>query len=120
MIAGVGVDIVNPERFANAPEKLIASFLGWNEIQEFEKRNRCRKYLATRFAAKEAFIKASGVQFPALDMIEVTNDQHGKPHFAFNGALYNFMNKNHYHALLSISDEENMAVAFVTIEKRKR
>lgn len=120
MITGVGVDIVDVNRFANAPEKLITMFLGWNEIAEFEKRNHCRKYLATRFAAKEAFIKASGIQFPMLSTIQVVNDKHGKPDFSFNGAVYNFMHKNHYHALLSLSDESNMVAAFVTIEKRKR
>jgi 2-amino-4-hydroxy-6-hydroxymethyldihydropteridine diphosphokinase len=63
MITGVGVDIVDVNRFANAPEKLITMFLGWNEIKEFEKRNRCRKYLAARFAAKEAFIKPAAFSF---------------------------------------------------------
>jgi len=123
MIAGIGVDIVKTERFINAPEKLISQFLGWNETQEYEKRNKCPRYLATRFAAKEAFLKALGAGIAPianLNMIELVNDDSGRPYFALNGWIYNHIKQNHFHPSVSLSDETDSVVAFVIIEKRKR
>jgi holo-[acyl-carrier protein] synthase len=120
MIAGVGVDIVKINRFS---EPLTSMVLGYHEMQEYEKRGRDNKYIASRFAAKEAFLKALGMgvsPLANLDLIQVVNDEQGKPHFAFSGWIWNHLNKNHLHPLLSISDDDDVAVAYVVIEKRKR
>jgi holo-[acyl-carrier protein] synthase len=79
-----------------------------------------RQYLATRFAAKEAFGKALGlgVRAPAtLTAIAVAHDAYGKPEFRFAPALAAYMAENGLRAHLSLSDEREYAVAFVVVEK---
>lgn len=120
MITGVGVDIVKIKRFG---EPLTEMILGYNEKQEYEQRGKDKKYLASRFAAKEAFLKALGSGITPVanfDLIQVLNDQSGRPYIALSGWLWNHMNKNHLHPLISISDDDDFAVAYVVIEKRKR
>lgn len=120
MITGIGVDIVKIDRFK---EPLTQMVLGYHEKQEYERRNRDTKYLASRFAAKEAFLKAlgSGISPVAnLELIQVLNDQSGRPYITLTGWLWDHMHKNHLHPLLSISDGDDFAVAYVVIEKRKR
>ena len=75
------------------------------------------RFLAKRFAAKEAFAKAfgTGVRPPVLlPAIAVTHDELGKPVFVFNGALATAA--QHLTAHLSISDEAEYAVAYVILE----
>ena len=43
--------------------KIVKNVLFGNEIIEFEKSNRKEEFLASRFAAKEAFAKALGTGF---------------------------------------------------------
>src|SRR5512136_1910168 len=88
MIVGIGIDIVNIDRI----ERLIARwgnlFLSRvfteREIICCQKRARSPECFATRFAAKEAFLKAigwglrNGIQWRD---IEVENDPMGKPFF---------------------------------------
>jgi holo-[acyl-carrier protein] synthase len=78
--------------------------------------------LAKRFAAKEAFSKAvgSGLRHPvSLRRISVAHDAVGKPVLCFDKVL-----NDHLSGLgiagchLSLSDERDMVVAFVVLEKR--
>jgi len=120
MITGVGVDIVKIKRFA---DPLTLMVLGHQEKEEYENRGRDSKYIASRFAAKEAFLKALGTGISPvanLDLVQILNDQSGRPYLTYNGWIWNHMNKNHLHALLSISDEDDAVVACVIIEKRRR
>jgi holo-[acyl-carrier protein] synthase len=79
------------------------------------------RYLMKRFAAKEAFAKAMGTGLRAdvtLRRISVEHDELGKPLLAFDETLANFMERmgvTRHH--LSISDEKDVAVAFVVLEK---
>ena len=57
----IGVDIVKISRFENKSE-----------------------YLASRFASKEAYLKASGKMTTKLSSIETLNDSNGKPHLFVN------------------------------------
>ena len=78
-------------------------------------------FLAKRFAAKEAFSKAmgTGLRYPvSLSHIGVAHDHLGKPYYDFHPEL-DILIKNEgitsYH--LSMSDEMNLACAFVILEK---
>jgi|Laugresu1bdmlbsd_1035121.scaffolds.fasta_scaffold06749_4 holo-[acyl-carrier protein] synthase len=121
MIAGVGVDIVKVNRFKNL--RVPLNILGLHEQKEYERRGKPADYLATRFAAKEAFLKAlgSGISPIAnMDLVQLLNDDNGRPYFALHGWVYDFVKRNHYYPHVSVSDEEDVVAVFVTIEKRRR
>jgi holo-[acyl-carrier protein] synthase len=125
MIFGIGTDIVAVARMAamwsahgeRALEKLLAP----------GERDACRaagdpaRFLAKRFAAKEALGKAcgTGIRSPVLlPHIEITHDAAGKPHFVFLPPLDAWVQERGLTAHLSISDEADAAVAFVILEQR--
>ncbi|MBY0557410.1 MAG: holo-ACP synthase, partial [Burkholderiaceae bacterium] len=78
------------------------------------------RFVATRFAAKEAFSKAIGLglrmpmTWPAAQML---NAPSGKPVIVCSGVLQEFMEQHKLSAQVSISDEEEYAVAFVIVEQ---
>ena len=79
------------------------------------------RFLAKRFAAKEAFAKAlgTGVRAPATwHNIRVGHDELGRPVLAFGPELAELLERNairgHH---LSISDERELAAAFVVLER---
>ena len=91
-----------------------------------EEREACRaspdpaRFLAKRFAAKEALGKAfgTGVRDPVLlPAIAVSHDDLGKPAFAFSPELAAHLAVRGLVAHLSVSDEQDYAVAFVILEK---
>ena len=78
------------------------------------------RFLATRFAAKEAFSKAIGIglRMPMTwRSMQVLNAPSGKPIAVYSGALQEFMEQNGLTAQVSITDESDYAVAFVIAEK---
>jgi holo-[acyl-carrier-protein] synthase len=91
MIYGVGTDIVAIARMADVwqrnGEARAAPHAGDVEIVEFAAQSRSGRFLAKRFAAKEALGKAlgTGVRDPLLLLrsIAVSHDDLGKPAFAF-------------------------------------
>jgi len=124
MIAGIGTDIAAVARLgrlyerhgARALEKLLAPA----EFADFTKTSDPARFLAKRFAAKEAFGKALGigVASPAtLPSIAVTHDALGKPVFDFAPPLAQYMAERGLAAHLSISDEADYALAFVVLER---
>jgi holo-[acyl-carrier protein] synthase len=78
-------------------------------------------FLSKRFAAKEALSKAfgTGLRYPvSLNHIGITHDERGKPCFEFHPDLNELVkNKGITNHHLSISDELNLACAFVILEK---
>ena len=78
------------------------------------------RFLAKRFAAKEAFGKAlgTGVAVPAtLHAVAVAHDARGKPEYRYDERLAAHMRDNALRAHLSISDEDEHIVAFALIER---
>lgn len=78
------------------------------------------RFLAKRFAVKEAFAKALGTGMRAavgLRSIEVAHDALGKPILRFAPALAALMDQNGLVAHVSVSDESDYALAFVVVEK---
>ena len=122
MIHGIGTDIVAVARLRQMwerhGERALERLLAPQERDDFARAADKGRFLAKRFAAKEAFAKAfgTGVRPPVLlPAIAVTHDELGKPVFAFNEALAEAV--QHLTAHLSISDEDEYAVAYVILER---
>lgn len=123
MIAGIGTDIVAVARlgtlYERHGERALEKVLAPTERADFEKSKDPARFLAKRFAAKEAFGKALGigVATPAtLPNIAVVHDELGKPAFAYAPELANYLAERGLVAHLSISDEKEYAMAFVVME----
>jgi holo-[acyl-carrier protein] synthase len=108
MIIGIGTDIVEISRFMS--DKLAENILGNEEMIEYLKASNKPAYLAKRFAAKEACIKATGVIAPVYE-IQILSKKSGAPY-----VLSYHMDDYYIH--LTISDEKDYAVAFAVAETR--
>ena len=124
MIIGIGTDIVTVARIEAAIARHGAAFaeriLSSQELSEYTTHSFPARFLSKRFAAKEAFAKATGqgLRDPvSLQRITVSHDELGKPVFLFDAVLadhlLNLGVKRHH---LSLSDERDTAVAFVILE----
>jgi holo-[acyl-carrier protein] synthase len=124
MIVGNGVDIVEVSRIAEKLQKgnsFRDKVFSSKEIEYCEKCAIPSESYAARFAAKEAFLKATGRGMLLgydLNEIEVINDKDGKPSIKLNGDFQNYFNKNGWKVIhVSLSHIQTMACAFVIIEK---
>lgn len=125
MIFGIGTDIVRVARMQRDldryGERFAERILSVTELAEFRDNARPAHFLARRFAAKEAAAKAMGTGFRdgiTLRQIAVLHNEHGRPALEFTGAAADFLRAQDITAShLSISDEEDHAVAFVALER---
>jgi len=118
-IYGTGVDIVNIDRISSVyvkyGERFLRRILSDTEQKEFFATGEKTSYLAKHFAAKEAVAKALGIGINnglSFSAIKIQHTTHGKPRvdIQFPTSL-----QNKYADLdisLSISDEQEYAVAF--------
>jgi holo-[acyl-carrier protein] synthase len=124
MIFGIGTDIVEVSRIAASITAFGDSFaervLAESELEGYQNSQIKARFLAKRFAAKEAFSKAlgTGLRAPAtFQNIAISHDDLGKPILVLAPDLLVFMQeKNIQHTHISISDEKNLATAFVILE----
>jgi len=124
MIFGIGTDIVEVARIRSSIEEFGDAFaqriLAESELASYQASGIKARFLAKRFAAKEAFSKAlgTGLRAPAtLQNIAVSHDELGKPILILAPELQLFLQtKNIRQAHISISDEKNLAAAFVVLE----
>ena len=124
MIYGIGTDIVRVARIKRSierfGERFAARILTLDELVAFRISAEPAHYLARRFAAKEAAAKAMGTGFADglfLRHIGVSHDERGKPQLVFDGQAAVFVAAKQIRAAhLSITDEEDHAVAFVVLE----
>src|SRR5690606_41867049 len=105
-VYGIGTDIVLLPRieslYARYGERFARRVLGPDELAEFERRrgrgaadgvagtDRAVRYLAKRFAGKEAFSKALGLGLRGpmtLLSLQILNDRRGKPYAVGRKAL---------------------------------
>ncbi|MBC7860558.1 MAG: holo-ACP synthase [Burkholderiaceae bacterium] len=129
MIYGIGTDICQISRIEQAlarhGERFAEKILGPQEMQTFHARRaanavRGLRFLATRFAAKEAFSKAIGLglRMPMTwRAAQMLNAPSGKPMIVCGGVLEQFMRERGLSAQVTISDEADYAVAFVIVEQ---
>lgn len=125
VMVGTGIDIVNIHRVERLMARWGDLFLGRvfteKEIAWCQRRARPSECFATRFAAKEAFLKAlgwglrNGIQWKD---IEVENDPMGKPTFSFHRKAKEVFETLRIHkAFLTLSHERPYAVAHVLLEE---
>lgn len=127
MIFGVGTDVVEVGRIAKALErwgdKFAERVLCESELKRFSRHRLRANYLAKRFAAKEAFVKAlgTGIRSPAnWHGLWVVNLPSGKPVLEFSGPLKKLLKKKGVTAAhVSLSDEKGVAFATVILECEK-
>ncbi|WP_457445501.1 holo-ACP synthase [Roseateles sp. P5_E4] len=129
MIYGIGTDVCDIRRIratlARRGERFAEKVLGPHELTVFRERRakvdaRGEAYLATRFAAKEAFSKAigMGMRMPMTwRAMEVVKAPSGKPEIALHGALADWFAARGLRAHVTVSDEQDYAVAFVVVER---
>ena len=125
MIFGIGTDIVKVQRMSGNLEKYGDRFaqriLSDSEFLEFSEIQNQKAFLAKRFAAKEAAVKALGTGFRhgiSMKHISVGHDDLGKPVLEFSGVAYDIVQeKNILSSHLSIADEKDFAVAHVVLER---
>jgi len=124
MIYGIGTDIVEVSRIEDSLARFGKDFamriLSEREMQDFLQSNTPARFLAKRFAAKEAFAKAlgTGIRSPAtFENIGIAHDDLGKPVLDLAPELQLHVDaKGIRFQHLSISDEKMLAAAFVVLE----
>lgn len=122
-IKGIGTDIIEIARLEKQLEKsdkLAKRILTEYELEIFTEHSNPARYLAKRFAAKEAAVKAIGIGIGngiSWQQVEVQNLESGQPVLKFNGYFAEVcqqMGVNSSH--ISISDERHYAMATVILE----
>jgi holo-[acyl-carrier protein] synthase len=130
MIVGIGTDLCDIRRIAATVERRGDRFaqrvLGERELAIWAERRdahpqRGLSFLATRFAAKEAFSKAIGLgmRMPMTwRACEILKAPGGKPVIALTGELARWFDVRQLTAHVSVTDEHDYAAAFVVVETR--
>lgn len=123
-IFGLGTDIVEIERIAKVHERsgdrLAQRILTANELAQYQASAQTVRFLAKRFAVKEAAAKALGTGIRsglAFNQFEVCNDALGKPCLHLHGVAAEMAASygiTHLH--VTIADERHYAVATVLLE----
>ncbi len=111
MITGIGTDIALISRYEKMKDGVGMKIFTPYELEEAEKRARKGEYLSSRFAAKEAYVKALGTGFGPLlpSDIEIRENELGAPFIHVKGV-------RDRRAKLSLSHDGDYSVAFVVVE----
>ncbi|PWK54478.1 holo-ACP synthase [Pleionea mediterranea] len=123
-IVGIGTDIVEISRveksFKRFGKRFAERILSNDELTSKKFKVQPAHFLAKRFAAKEAIMKALGTGLAKgvrFDDFTVLNDENGKPVVDVGGKAHDLMAELGVVSLhISISDEENQAIAFAIAE----
>lgn len=118
MIKGIGIDIIELDRIKKSIDKksrLVNRVLTPDEriiYEDLKSQSRRIEFLAGRFAAKEAFAKATGTGIGKLGFqdIHVISNENGAPSIVVDGY-------HTQHIFISISHSKDYAVAQVIIEE---
>ena len=123
-IYGIGTDIVSVKRIKLSlkNKNFIKRVFNKQEVLKCKKIVKKYNCYAKRFAAKEAFAKALGTGISNginFNEIIVLNKKSGKPYINLVGTtkkkIEKILKKKKTKIYLSLSDEKDYAVAFVTI-----
>lgn len=124
MIYGIGVDIVEVVRIRRAHERWGLRFaekiLSPVELEQYAKSKRPVRFLAMRFAAKEAASKAFGTGFKqgvSPRQIEVQHNKAGKPSLIFRDNVAALAKREGISgSFVSMADETEYAIAYAVLE----
>lgn len=117
----VGIDAVNLSRVQNLSPSFIERYYHALEIKELEglSDNRRFEFLASRFAIKEAFSKATGYGILGLkpNEIQVEKDENGRPFLLLHGQTKEKFENDFKGAKIdiSITHENPLAIAIVIL-----
>ena len=116
MVESIGIDIAEVARFEKLVkrygDRLVRRILGSREMEIYLRRHDRAEFLAGRFAAKEAVVKALGkflTERPALSALEIVNDPSGRPKLSLPELLEGQFRRIDFQ--ISISHEKNFAIA---------
>ncbi|HEY2451666.1 MAG TPA: holo-ACP synthase [Scandinavium sp.] len=123
-IVGIGTDIVEITRIeaviARSGDRLARRVLSDNEWKVWETHQQPVRFLAKRFAVKEAASKALGTGIRnglAFEQFEVYNDELGKPKLRLWGAASELAARlGVVHIHVTLADERHYACATVIME----
>tara|TARA_A100000164_G_C21816615_1_gene728182 strand:+ start:738 stop:1148 length:411 start_codon:yes stop_codon:yes gene_type:complete len=127
MIFGTGIDMIKLDRVSNVLNRYDTKFpkkiLGLDELEKYyyykkKDNNKSLSFLASRFAAKEAFSKALGLGIRApmsWKNIQFLNNKLGAPKALIMGSLKKFMDKNTLVTEVSISDTKEYCIALIIL-----
>lgn len=124
-IIGIGVDMIRIDRIdasiARFGDRFLRRIYTADELDDANKRGAGRvRFLATRFAGKEAVWKAMSAITDAtnhgleLRQIEIRGDSKGKPHVSLNTAN---PHQHNWRIDCSLSDDDGLALAFIVISR---
>ena len=104
----IGCDVVSLKRIDGREETLSKGILSDKELSLYDKAFHKREFLGGRFAAKEAFLKAtgSGLRLTSMKNIEILPLESGEPILYFEGKSYH----------VSISHDGDYAFAVCVLE----
>ena len=121
---GVGTDIIRVNRLKQSIKKklFLSRIFNDEEIIKCKRTKKNSNCFAKRFAAKEAFSKALGTGISKginFNEIVILNEKSGKPFIKLINKTKKIVErkikKKKFKISLSIADEKDYAVAFVTI-----
>lgn len=125
MIFGVGVDIVELERlkatYDRFGERFAQRILMDEEMELFRRSSRPVRFLAMRFAGKEAVVKAMGTGFAHgvwLRDVGITNNDWGRPLVIWSPRgrrICDRLGIGDGH--VSLTDDAGLIMAFAVVEK---
>ena len=123
MIFGIGTDVVQLDRveatLARFGEHFVRRLLLPGEEAQYRRTSRKARFLAMRFAAKEAVVKAMGTGFRNgmwIRDVGIVADPRGKPEIIYSErgrALCRQMGIGEGH--VSLTDEAGLVVAFAVL-----
>jgi holo-[acyl-carrier protein] synthase len=124
-VVGIGTDIVDIRRIAkmssNAQQRLAKRILTDNEYQHYLTLKQPERFLAKRWAGKEAAAKAlgtgiaNGVSFQHFEIVSLASGQPTLELTLQALSLANKLKASSWH--ISLSDEVKYATAFVVLSK---
>ena len=96
-------EVTTQEELLPTTQKIANKILSKEEYEIFDKKSNKEEFLASRFAAKEAIVKATNKKYLFNDII-ITNDENGAPTTNISGVK------------ITISHEKENAIAFAIWE----
>ena len=125
MIFGIGVDVLETQRIAHTLERFGARFIDHllmpQERAQLERAQRRERFIAMRFAAKEAIVKAMGTGFSHgvwIRDVGVVQNSWGKPEVVFSergNRLRHGLGIGEGH--VTLTDEAGLVVAVAVLMK---
>ena len=120
MILGVGIDLIEVDRFRNHEVEVIGGPFSHAELEYCFSKRTPERHLAGRFAAKEAFLKALGsgaLTTGEFAEIEVVNGSAGDPALQLSGGVAERAAKLNVAKIhLSLTHTATTAAAVVVLE----